>query len=304
MKKRCFLLLFFCGFFAYCSAASTLDLNKILQASGVLIIKVDTVTIVDSTNVITLDNIMFENFKSRIVDTTDYKASVARLTGQIEGLQLQLSEENGKKSSLMKIFPFLLLGLVFILFVLFFVDRAKRKDRLKEEVVRIVLESKRLKSWRDDSEAKPRVQSTVQNVKTYDREINDLLRRIGALEDKNQKEEQSYRKTEIPISQPIPTKNNMMLYGDFINDGCFSRVKENPDDDTNFELHLINERTASFIIYRPACPRIISNPMAFLQGCEKQVLGNTIVSIVKEGTAMKDDNGKWRISDELKVEIR
>lgn len=308
MKRIVLLVVIVFEMLVYCSAAPTLDLNKILQASGVLIIKVDTVTKVDTTNVVTLDRAMFEDFKSRIVDSTNYKASIDSLTTQIQGLKLSV-DTLGKKPLFMKIFPFLVLGLIFILFVLFLIsianNRSKEdKDRLKDDVVKIVQESKRLRSWRNDGETGLRSQSTVQNVRSYDREIDDLQRRIAELEDMNRKEERSRQVTEEPVPQPVSAKDSMMLYGDFINNGYFSRVKENPDDDTNFELHLINERRASFIVYRPAYPRIVSNPSAFLQGCEKQILGNTTVSIIREGTAMKDDNGKWRIVDELKVEIR
>ncbi len=308
MKRIVLLVVIVFEMLVYCSAAPTLDLNTILQASGVLIIKVDTVTKVDTTNVVTLDRAMFEDFKSRIVDSTNYKASIDSLTTQIQGLKLSV-DTLGKKPLFMKIFPFLVLGLIFILFVLFLIsianNRSKEdKDRLKDDVVKIVQESKRLRSWRNDGETGLRSQSTVQNVRSYDREIDDLQRRIAELEDMNRKEERSRQVTEEPVPQPVSAKDSMMLYGDFINNGYFSRVKENPDDDTNFELHLINERRASFIVYRPAYPRIVSNPSAFLQGCEKQILGNTTVSIIREGTAMKDDNGKWRIVDELKVEIR
>lgn len=96
-----------------------------------------------------------------------------------------------------------------------------------------------------------------------------------------------------------------VLYADFINEGCFSRVTEIPNDDSNFELHLKNEKTAAFIIYLPAMPRIVSNPAAFLQGCDKQVLGQIgEVAINREGLAQYDTDDKWKVINKLNVIIK
>jgi hypothetical protein len=271
---------------------------------------------VSDTNIVTdtYQAISFEEFKSHLIDTTN-EVSIDSLVMQILELKSSIDEtknvpafEMEKNESAFKmIFPFLLLGLIILLFVLFIVGNNRREDGLKEDVVRIVQKSERLKNWRDESDARPRNQSTIQNIKSYDSEIHDLQRRIAAMEDLNKNTDQLPQQLQLmesPVLESKSTNKKTILYADFINDGWFSKVKEQPDDDTNFELHLNNESNASFTIYLPAYPRIVSNPAAFLQGCEKQVIGSTAVSITDVGTTVKDDNGKWRITDVLKVEIR
>lgn len=96
------------------------------------------------------------------------------------------------------------------------------------------------------------------------------------------------------------------LYSDCIIDGYFNKVSEKPDEDTVFELVLNNgtTTTASIIIYPNAYRRIIANP-AFINGCEKQIVGNSSVNVERKGIAEKDaNNGKWRLINAPIIEIR
>jgi len=96
------------------------------------------------------------------------------------------------------------------------------------------------------------------------------------------------------------------LYADNIINGQFHRVKEQPDEDTIFELILskAGDVQAKVIVYEPAHKRVIANP-AFLEGCEKQILNNaTSVTMQREGIAQKDvDIGKWMITTTPEVII-
>ena len=83
----------------------------------------------------------------------------------------------------------------------------------------------------------------------------------------------------------------------------FSHVKEQKNDDTIFVLKLKNENTASISIFEQAHGRVIANA-SFLEGCEKQIIGNSSVEIVREGKAERGFNGKWKVVSPLKVEIR
>ncbi len=146
-----------------------------------------------------------------------------------------------------------------------------------------------------------------------------LKKKIKGLEDSNEDLLEDYIRLEKQLSESFErssgtkkpnndiqnTKCSTVLYADFINDGFFSHVTENPNDDSNFELHLNNENSASFVIFRPAYPRVVSNPAAFLQGCEKQVLGQTgEVEIDAEGLAQYNVDGKWKVINKLNVIIR
>ena len=94
------------------------------------------------------------------------------------------------------------------------------------------------------------------------------------------------------------------LYADAIIDGYFVRISEVPNEDSVFVLHLNGENSANFGIYSPAHPRIIANP-SFLEGCEKQILGNTMQLDVIEGRAQRDaSNGKWKVIEKLNVIIK
>jgi hypothetical protein len=97
--------------------------------------------------------------------------------------------------------------------------------------------------------------------------------------------------------------NDSMLYADSIIDGYFNRVKEAPDADTTFELHLQNSHIASFVVYGSAVQRIIANP-SFLEGCEKQVLANArSVKTESKGETQRGADGKWKIIRKLSVTI-
>lgn len=95
------------------------------------------------------------------------------------------------------------------------------------------------------------------------------------------------------------------LYSDAIIEDYFVKVRETPNDDAIFILALQGENTAVFSIYKASYQRVIANP-SFLEGCEKQILGNSMeLEIVSKGTAQKDtSNGKWKIINKLNVIIR
>lgn len=92
------------------------------------------------------------------------------------------------------------------------------------------------------------------------------------------------------------------LYADFINDNYFNKVTDKPTEDTVFELH-IQKNNADFTIFPDATPRIIHNP-AFLEGCEKQVIGNTSVEVKENGRAQIQPDGKWSIVKKLNVLVK
>ena len=93
-----------------------------------------------------------------------------------------------------------------------------------------------------------------------------------------------------------------LLYADCIVDGFFNKVTEEPDEDTVFELHTKNN-TADFVIFSGAKRRIIANP-AYLDGCEKQIIGDSDVVVEEKGTAQIQMDGKWKIINNLKVIIK
>lgn len=285
------------------------DQKRPIEESRLLAYKVDTNNGINDTIVFTLD-----------------PESINCLKSMMTGKSASTNNDSGKPS--IDRISFVLFGLILVLFVFLIIERKRRitledtfknevintieksstlRGWLKFEVIEIVKKSDQLKNWRDESAAKPQTHTSAPKSYSYENEIDDLQNRIAALEEMNRKAEQ-FDLTETNPVQEVgsePEKKCVILYADFIEDGYFSKVKETPDDDTNFELHLDNEKAASFIISQSAYPRIARNPAGFLQGCDKQVLGYKTINIpdAGEGRAIKDENGKWRITKRIKVII-
>lgn len=200
------------------------------------------------------------------------------------------------------LFTALLLSVVSLLVTIFF-DK-KRKASLKNDVVDIVRDSDRLKEWRDEIKVTDKAPIIVN---TTNDDIRDLKNRVADLEDTLRKAQTTNQNTDTSKyatsgSQKDSLSQQKMLYADSIVNGKFTRVKESPGDDSIFELKLKGDSHACVTIYKPAHQKVLANP-SFLEGCEKQLLGNTTVSVVREGEAQKNDNGKWIVTTPLKVKV-
>lgn len=149
-------------------------------------------------------------------------------------------------------------------------------------------------------------------VKVYENEIIKLKKE---LEDakmelcKLQQQQQTIPPSPpVPPVKPEPPLSVVFLYADNIIDGCLNKVVNTPDiENTIYELVLDNENasTARVRVYDGARPRILRYP-TFLEGCEMQILNSsgTIVDVVKEGVATKDNNGNWVVTTPPMIEIR
>ena len=108
-----------------------------------------------------------------------------------------------------------------------------------------------------------------------------------------------------PSPKPAPPQPKI-LYAYAIVNGKFNRVKEQPDSaETNFELRLDSPTatSAKIYIYPGAERRILANP-AFLEGCEKQILGNSRVETTQPGLATKEGENNWVVTKKPEVIIR
>lgn len=130
-----------------------------------------------------------------------------------------------------------------------------------------------------------------------------LEQRITEL--KRQRQQKTEPTKEQSQSLVIPVKKEekqvkldaIRLYADAIIDGEFHRIKEQPNEDTVFELILTPiSRTASFQIYHESYRRVIKNP-DFVDGCEKQKINPQPQNLeVENGEAAQDDFGKWKVT--------
>lgn len=237
-------------------------------------------------------------------DEEDFDES--KLENSLKGMETSLDQ--------LKTFVFIggiiLAVLLVLLYVIVFVSKKNREKNIikairdcedsdfKRKIVAVVMENQKFKEMLRSEFAK-----SAGNQKSYDGDINDLKRRIATLEDKNRgsqstMQQQSTVGGSVSIQKPEPI---VKMYAESINDKKFSKVKDVPNEDTIFELR-VKGNTATVTIYEPAYQKILANP-SFLEGCSKQMLGRSSVTVTEEGRA-ENDAGKWIVTVPVKVVLK
>lgn len=271
----------------------------------------------DSTNhAINMDTIQIAYFNRFLNDSVRYYERDSALRLEIESLRSELSafktkvEQGGYNST--KLWVRILLFSMAFLLIAILLYLVLRFRGLRDEIVDVVKGSGRIKEWLNDyKNDKP---STKIAPKSYDGDIRslqnenrELKNRLVALEDMLKERNDSSDRERPMASEQQPSSGSVetqkLLYADSIIDGEFSHVKEQENDDTVFVLTLKSESAATVSIFRPAYGKVVANA-SYLEGCEKQIIGNSSVVVVREGEAEKGFNGKWKVISPLKVEIR
>lgn len=234
-------------------------------------------------------------------------------TNPQEGQSLEEDASSDKKGDLwwlwflIGLMPGLLLGV--ILGRMVFVKKAKKEfDLQKEDLLRRCnrLENDNKELSRDNQEARSRINK-------LEEEKNSLYEQYLSISEEMDKYKEEARNRvgkqgtdeREPLSMDAKKDSESVLYADAIIDGRFVKVSETPSDDSIFVLNLKDGSSADFSVYKQAYQRVIANP-SFLEGCEKQILGETKnIEVVSLGLAIRDvSNGKWRIANKLNVIIR
>ena len=207
----------------------------------------------------------------------------------------------------------MLMGIVlgFLLVYLLYVKKLKVKLEHKDNELSRVnysFTSEKTNSGSELSRLRSKIQSLDREKQRLFEENVSLGEEIDRLKAAQSHEnENRIEQTVSAFTNQTSTKtqgSQSVLYADAIIDGYFVRISEVPNEDSVFVLHLNGENSANFGIYSPAHPRIIANP-SFLEGCEKQILGNTMQLDVIEGRAQRDaSNGKWKVIEKLNVIIK
>lgn len=267
-------------------------------------------------NVINMDSAQIAAFNFLINDPVPYYKRDTILQDSLKSLQndftgFQDEVKNGEYNSTEQWVRIVLFSMAFVLIaiVIYLVLRLRG---LRGEIVSVVTDIGRIKERLNKGVEKP---STNLASKSYDSEIRnlqnanrDLMNRLAALEDLLKEKERNATSENEPSTisqQPTsrPVEAQKQLYADSIIDGVFSHVKEQENEDTVFVLKLKGETDASITLYRGAINKVLANA-SYLEGCDKQIIGNNFVEIVREGEAEKGFNGKWKVVSPLKVEIR
>lgn len=175
----------------------------------------------------------------------------------------------------------------------------RKHTKLVEEKAEMSREIERLRN---------KVQAVEKEKQRYFDENVTLGEKVDSLraELKRERENATAASTAVQTNRvssqpPAPS----FLYADAIIDDYFVKTKETPSDDSIFVLRLEGEDSAVFNVYKQAYQRVVANP-SFLEGCEKQILGDTMqLEVVSEGRAQREvSNGKWRVVSKLNVTIK
>lgn len=266
-----------------------------------------------SDKTIIVDSSQIAYLKMFLKDRFNYFDAESSLQAEIDSLQssfseFQLKAENGDyNNTYLWVRILSILSSVFLFLLIIYL--IYRLSGLREEVIETVIGSNRVKALisKNYEQKDPSLPA-----KSYDGDIYDLQSenrvlktRVAQLEDAIKLlGRNSLSIVEEPRVKEQPKTQIQLLYADNINEkGVFSHVTERPNDDTFFVLTSKSDSHASFTLYQPAYDKIIANP-AFLEGCEKQIVGNTSVIVTDEGEAKKEGNGKWRVTSKVVVEIR
>jgi cell division protein FtsB len=196
---------------------------------------------------------------------------------------------------------YVLAVLVLVLLVLLFVIKstAKKKSLQTQEQCREAAEKLDTRN-KEKNNLENQIGQLSAEKAAWEKEKRDLQDWITRLQRSPIQQSSPNPMSSPVIEKPTPTS----LYADAIINGKFNRVKEFPNEDTIFELKLnkADDMRATVTIYEAANRRIIANP-SFLEGCEKQILGNSSVTMLREGVAQKDGSGNWAITTTLEVKI-
>lgn len=163
-----------------------------------------------------------------------------------------------------------------------------------------------IKLERRVSELEQMVTELSQDIRLLREDFNRFLQK--------QPESNTFKKTTTKSTDTVPANTEDVthsyshvdayktLYADSIIDEYFNKVTEKANDDTIFELH-VTKNGANISVYPDAIRRIIANP-SFLDGCDKQIIGNRIVEIKEQGFAQIQMDGKWKVNKKLNVLIK
>lgn len=275
------------------------------------------------------DNIeqLTKRIEALVNDSTQTHDKLSELEKNNKSLEQTISILQNEISDLKKEMPAIsttlaiiigIVGTLIIAVILFIILYRKIEKTFSEDLKDAEKESHELRKQLNDNNfdkniKEKRLKELEDEVNQFKKENDSLKMEIMHLQKKTSKVQSTINQGIVEDTPAVDNKPTtpeppriVSLYSDCIVDGYFNRVSERPDEDTVFELVLDeeNKSMASVNVYQGAHRRIIANP-AFIDGCEKQIVGNSNVNVENKGIAEKDaDNGKWRLIKAPIIEIR
>jgi len=234
---------------------------------------------------------------------------------QYKSLNSKVAELNGRIIDLKKnqspfpvYFTYIIAGLLIVLLVLMIViiGKAKAKSRKRKSQFehlneKILSKEKRINEL--TNELTQRFQSAGNNIADK-KEIDRLKLVVENLRKQLEtgKEDGNVNGEYNELLAATPPKPKLFRYADSIHsEGYFNHVTEQPNEDTVFELELENFGTvAKFTVLESKHDKVIRRP-EFLNGCEKQVIGNSRLEVTPGKAQLQD--GKWFVTTKANVNI-
>lgn len=300
--KQLFIILIFCACSPICTAANGSAQQESKQNPSTLTIRVGSSCGKDDT--IQIDSAALRVFSQNLLEKRQYGVELDSLDARIDAL-------SAKKNGLAPIPNIIwLIILTLGLILLYFFHFVKRRDY----IVDTVKTSRRVNRWilsmmmPEDSSAYQNTNPSRNNYDALQKRIEKLEKKIKDLED--QKESALSQQKEA--ANPPATRNRESLlfssvrryYAESIQDNRYVKVKETQTDDAIFEITVKPDKSAATVtVCKNAFRKVLANP-SFLDGCDKQVSGNTTVIVEEEGTAERTDDNKWVIRKQIKVALR
>ena len=254
-------------------------------------VEITVVATEDSTKIAVCEVTVEANWESRCQTLKDENS---KLNKQIQILNAQ-KYDRASDWIFIALAAFALVLIALLLILLIYSKREIKK--LKSNFQSHIKELNNKAEW--EHREKNGLTNRVNTLSSENKKLKDEIDRLSANAYLNQQRQQENNELQTQLlSQP------QSLYADAIINGKFNRVNEQPNADTIFELKLSKPGVmqAGVIIYEGAYQLIKQRP-EFLEGCEKQILGNSTVSMLREGVAQKDGSGKWIITTTPEVKI-
>ncbi len=198
-------------------------------------------------------------------------------------------------------FTFITLSIALILIL---IQSNKRKNKISE-LKKANNELKKVNSelnnsiWNSNNNHLPE----IEKLRSDNQKLRNTILKFQK-NDNDYFEQNSQPSKNYEFREDTTSKLKQILYADAIIEGKFNRVKEQPAEDSIFELRLdkVGDIRAEIVLYEGAYQLITKRP-EFLEGCEKHVIGNTKVTIIREGIAIMDNNGKWIVNTPPEIKI-
>lgn len=305
--KRLVIIFILCACSSICTAKTGSAQPESKQNPSTLTIRVDTVCVpLDSTLTIRIDSAALGVFAQNLLGKRQYGVELDSLDARINAFSVIVKKNGISKNLLLIWFVCLTLGLI-LLYLFHFVKR-------RDYIVNTVKESSRVNRWimskvrAVESSASQNTNPSRSDNKALQKRIEELEEKIRTLEEQKESPLSQQKETVNSLAaknrEPQPVSGVRKYYAESIQDNRYVKVKESQTDDAIFEITLKPDKnTATVTVCKAAHRKVLANP-SFLDGCDKQVSGNTSVSVEEEGTAERTDDNKWVVRKQIKVVLR